>query len=291
MTEKPDLFMYTSALLACENGQDWEQAIFILDEIQRNGYNLTTVAVTSAIAACAAAGRATEALQLLDKMETENVPRNVWTFNAAIAACSKQGRWRDALSVFEKMRADLSETQGAEAGAGTATATDTGVVVAEQASLVPLDAARIISSSNNILQEEEREESVWRLPEAQPTSNSVTIVSLTEVLAGGGQGFLVDEVYREAIGRRVVQPFQHMQRGWIDLHCHSVHMSHAALRLSLELLLQAAVPNSLPARPPRKRGDDPVDPDTLRCAASAPTRVSLHPRALHRYRHRYRHST
>ena len=66
LKEKPDLFMYTSGILACETGNDWEQAIYLLDKLQTDGYNLSTISVTSAIAACASKGRATEALDLLD---------------------------------------------------------------------------------------------------------------------------------------------------------------------------------------------------------------------------------
>ena len=101
---KPDLFMYNSALIACNTGRDWEQAIYLLSKMQEDGHQLSTVVVTSAIAACSTCGQADEALRLLDMMEERDIPRSVWTFNAAMSACAKSGRWKDALSVFEKMR-------------------------------------------------------------------------------------------------------------------------------------------------------------------------------------------
>ena len=101
---RPDLFMYNSALIACNTGKDWEQALYLLDKMQRDGHALSTVVVTSAIAACSTCGQADEALRLLDMMERDGIPRTVWTFNAVMSACAKSGRWKDALAVFEKMR-------------------------------------------------------------------------------------------------------------------------------------------------------------------------------------------
>ena len=101
---KPDMYMYNSALIACNTGRDWEQAIYILDKMQANGMQLSTVVVTSAIAACSTCGQADAALRLLDMMEQQGIPRNVWTYNAVMSACAKSGRWKDALAVFEKMR-------------------------------------------------------------------------------------------------------------------------------------------------------------------------------------------
>jgi hypothetical protein len=53
----PDLYMYYSALTACDSGHDWEQAIFLLSKMQQDGHALSTVAVTTVITACAACGQ------------------------------------------------------------------------------------------------------------------------------------------------------------------------------------------------------------------------------------------
>ena len=56
LPDKPDTYMYTSALVACENGRDWRRALVLLEEMQRDGHALNTFAVTTCIAACAACG-------------------------------------------------------------------------------------------------------------------------------------------------------------------------------------------------------------------------------------------
>ena len=62
LPEKPDTYMYTSALVACENGRDWKKALVLLDEMQRDGHPLNTFAVTTCIAACAACGESSPSI-------------------------------------------------------------------------------------------------------------------------------------------------------------------------------------------------------------------------------------
>jgi hypothetical protein len=48
----------------------------------------------------------------------------------------------------------------------------------------------------------------------------------------------VDDIYQDAVGRGIVSPFKDFRsKGWIDLHYHSVHMGHAAMRYLFETLL------------------------------------------------------
>ena len=105
----PDIYMYHSALKACDSGKDWKLALILLNEMQKDDHKLTTISLTSAITACAACGRDTEALQLLHLMEVHNISRTVWTYNAAISACAKKSNWKGALTVFEKMRENSLE--------------------------------------------------------------------------------------------------------------------------------------------------------------------------------------
>ena len=56
LPEKPDSYMYTSALVACENGKDWRRAMSLLENMQQDGHELNTFTVTTCIAACAACG-------------------------------------------------------------------------------------------------------------------------------------------------------------------------------------------------------------------------------------------
>ena len=68
-------------------------------------------------------------------------------------------------------------------------------------------------------------------------ANKVTYNTLIEALGEGGQVILVDELYREAVENSIVNPLSDFDKGWIDLHGHSVHMAKAAIRFSFESLL------------------------------------------------------
>ena len=54
----------------------------------------------------------------------------------------------------------------------------------------------------------------------------------------GGQGILVDELYREAVDSGVVSPLRSFDKGLIDLHGHSSHMAVAALRYTFDHMLE-----------------------------------------------------
>lgn len=209
MKDKPDLFMYTSGILACETGGDWEHAIYLLERLQGDGYNLTTVAVTSAIAACAAQGRADEALQLLGDLTSRYaLTPSTHTYNCALSACAKAGRWRDALVIYEKMRA-LSVTASAHTAADPVSGT----------------------------QPVEQKDEVDFLKATGSQCNVFTYNIMIEALGEGNQDVLVDEVYRHAVADGVFQPFDAIRDGEVDLHRHSVHMAQAAVRLLFDLLL------------------------------------------------------
>ena len=204
MEDKPDLFMYTSGILACETGGDWEHAIYLLDKLKKDGYNLTTVAVTSAIAACAAKGRADEALLLLEEMSSKHrLTANICTYNSVLSACAKAGRWREAFCVYEKMRNALE-----------------------------------YSDMNNPAHTR-NDESIDFLRAVGPQSNIFTYNTLIEALGAGDQHLLIDEVYRQAVMDGVFNPFLNITVGQVDLHNHSSHMAQAAMRLLFDLLLMA----------------------------------------------------
>lgn len=213
MTETPDLFMYRSAISACETGGDWENAIYLLGQIEQHGYNLTTSVVTSAISACAASGRSAEVIQLLDQMEAKQIPCNVWTFNAALSSCAKHGNWRDALKIFEKMRTTIASSKETRNSFSRINSFD---------SLEPSEAISL------------QEEAFFR---ANGLMNDITINVLIQVLAEGGQDLLVDEVYQHAISSNILNPYENVDQGLIDLHSHSVFMAKAAVRYTFESIL------------------------------------------------------
>ena len=262
---RPDLFMYNSALIACNTGKDWEQALYLLDKMQRDGHALSTVVVTSAIAACSTCGQADEALRLLDMMERDGIPRTVWTFNAVMSACAKSGRWKDALAVFEKMRdGSASDAAVAAAGAVVAEEGDEGdgwdahprealeEPIAAVANAPAGNAADEEDDDDNDEDEDEDgggdaeddvdvDEGEGLFTAMRGVANRVTYNTLIEALAQGGQAILVDELYKEAVASGVVSPLRSFaQKGLVDLHGHSAHMAVAALRYTFEHLLESA---------------------------------------------------
>jgi pentatricopeptide repeat protein len=243
----PDIYMFNSALIACDTGKDWEYALFLLEKMEEMGHELGTVSFTTVITCCATCGKADEALRMLDVMAERRIHRTVWTFNAAIAACARVGRWKDALSVFEKMR---QEGNYVEAAAQAATSRTCGIVH---------DAVRV-SSNSCILDggvndekslsvgpalgldemgflDETNTEEVGMFHAMSTVANEVTYNTLIEALGEGGQQILVDDIYQEAIKTAIVTPFLEFDNGFVDLHGHSVHMAKASIRLAFEQLL------------------------------------------------------
>ena len=237
LKEKPDLFMYTSGILACEKGKDWEQAIYLLDKLQLDGYNLSTVIVTSAISACASGGRATEALHLLDMMINKNITPNVWTYNSVLSACAKVGRWRDALVIFQMMRGETPQF----------------LVPFEQKSFYVLnEEGKYIGDGDNTNEEDDEDDDMLDNSDEsigddsvlnstddveedfftpfEVSSNKFTYNTIIEVLGEGGQTHLIDEIYRNALSQGIFNPFHNIRMGNIDLHSHTSHMAEAALR-------------------------------------------------------------
>ena len=204
MTEKPDLFMYTSGILACETGGDWEHAIYLVDKLKKDGYNITTMALTSAISACAVRGRADEAKQLLDDMSAKHrLTPKLCAYNNVLLACAKAGKWQDAYAVYKRI-CRSSEAYN-----------------------------NLLKCSGELRTDEEME--TWTSGGAQ--SNIFTYHTLIEALGAGEQPLLIDEVYRHAILHGVFRPFETISEGELDLRDHSPHMAAAAVRLLLELLL------------------------------------------------------
>lgn len=204
MTEQPDLFMYTSGILACQTGGDWEHAIYLVDKLKNDGYNITAMALTSAISACAARGRADEALQLLDDMSSKHrLTPKLCTYNNVLLACAKAGRWRDAYAVYKRARRSSDAYHS------------------------------ILKCSGESRTDEEMD-----TRRASGTQSIVfTYHTLIEALGVAEQPLLIDEVYRHAVFHGVFRPFVNISVGEMDLRDHSPYMATAAVRLLLELIV------------------------------------------------------
>lgn len=197
---------------------------------------------------CITVGKTDEALGLLKFMQNKRIECSVWTFNAAMFGCAKVGRWRDALAVFESMRTYVDKKK-ADASSGKSSGNMSSdslhtTLNAEDNSLVMATALREISNydsedtevgGDGSDEEEDDEDDYESYMESFDIANIVTYNTLIEALGEGGQFMLVDDIYRDAVQKGIVNPFRDFKsRGWVDLHYHSVHMGNAALRYLFE---------------------------------------------------------
>ena len=90
--------------------QWWECALALLRRMREEDLTPDIFIFSSAISACEAAGewqRALGVLQLIldehDSEDGDGVSLNLYCFNAAISACEKGGAWIEALELYERM--------------------------------------------------------------------------------------------------------------------------------------------------------------------------------------------
>ena len=99
-----DVFHYSAAINACAKGRQWEQAMLLLDTMNKNGVPPDCVCFNGAISACARGGHWERALGLLDDMKLKGHKPNLISYSSAISACSKGGCWERALQLLHEMR-------------------------------------------------------------------------------------------------------------------------------------------------------------------------------------------
>lgn len=169
------------------------------------------------------------------------------TFNAAIFACAKTGRWRDALTVFEIMREKMSKAPAAEDRdpGSPASENEFSLTISDEEShnqlqetLMDLNSDFLQNKTAESFDFDADEESSESYMESFNIANIVTYNTLIEALGEGEQFMLVDEVYKDALKKGIVNPLANFQsKGLIDLHFHSRHMGNAALRYVFESML------------------------------------------------------
>lgn len=223
--QKPDLFMYTSGLIACETGEDWENALYLIKRIRQDGYNLTTAAMASAISTCASCGRVIEALQLLEFMESNGIARSIPTFNSVIVACSKVGRWQDALKTFEKMRLFAAACSGSEGFAAQAAINSQGV----EASIGPLSVASALK---------DKIEAAKRVVH----NSKENLISLSQRATTEKSRQDLDKNYELAMCQGLIgMPYHRLEKGFVDLQSYPPKKVVAATRYCFDWLLEAAL--------------------------------------------------
>eukprot|EP01041_Mallomonas_annulata_P000193 gene193-344_t len=265
----PDTYLYTSALVACHKGADWERALCLLDSMREDRHPPNTFAYTTAISVCATCAQADHALTLLEKMDLEGLRPNIWAFNSAIAACAKCGRWKDALAVFEVMRGTDDNNNNnnnnkydihshIEDGMADVDTSDNDTVDIDSynnsgsGSTLPITTDNISSTSssqtnsisinntntNMLASSSDNDNSSIDPARGKIRPNVITYNTLVEALGEGGQHFLIDDIYADALKKNIFHPVSYSANEGllIDLHDHSVHLAKAAIRNIFERL-------------------------------------------------------
>merc|ERR1712070_915880 len=81
---EPNVVSYSAAISACEKGQQWEDALSLLDDVQGSFLVPDVVSFNAAISACEVCGRSPEAGQLKLQMRQTGVAPDIATLNASV---------------------------------------------------------------------------------------------------------------------------------------------------------------------------------------------------------------
>ncbi|CAE7710897.1 unnamed protein product [Symbiodinium sp. CCMP2456] len=107
-----DTVSYSGAISACEKCRQWERALALLGQLQRCQLVPDTIACSAAISACEKSGRWQQALSVLSTMLEERARTDLVIFSAAISACEKGRKWQEALQLLrmalERFRPDIT---------------------------------------------------------------------------------------------------------------------------------------------------------------------------------------
>eukprot|EP00930_Biecheleria_cincta_P019779 TRINITY_DN15019_c0_g1_i2.p1 TRINITY_DN15019_c0_g1~~TRINITY_DN15019_c0_g1_i2.p1 ORF type:complete len:529 (+),score=97.04 TRINITY_DN15019_c0_g1_i2:154-1740(+) len=100
---KPDLQMYTSAIVACKNVREWRQALQLFVDMMDRIIAPDIWVFNSCLSVCAKAGRWREALALLRDLESIEASPDKITFNTTLEACAVGAQWQLAICMLQKL--------------------------------------------------------------------------------------------------------------------------------------------------------------------------------------------
>eukprot|EP00435_Cladocopium_sp_Y103_P051295 s552_g15.t2 len=100
----PDLVTCNTAISACSKGEQWQLALYLLQDLVAVRV-ADCVSYNSAVSACCAGSEWKKVFQILQLMAFNSILPDSITFNGAMAACSKVGRWQFSIHFLDAMPA------------------------------------------------------------------------------------------------------------------------------------------------------------------------------------------
>jgi pentatricopeptide repeat protein len=97
-----DVITYSAAISACENSEQWQQALSLLANVGSSNALPDVATYNAAISAFGKRGPWQQALELFQRMTEDSAKRGATTCDAAIGACEKGGRWQ-AKDLFKNL--------------------------------------------------------------------------------------------------------------------------------------------------------------------------------------------
>lgn len=119
-----DVYAYTAAIEAYSKAGRWQNALELLEEMEKGGIEPSSITYSVTISACGNGGNWEMALELLERMRRKSLSINLITYNSAITALSKAAKrhsksglnsillWKRAVGLLEQMKNDGIEPDG-----------------------------------------------------------------------------------------------------------------------------------------------------------------------------------
>eukprot|EP00439_Symbiodinium_sp_Y106_P085581 s278_g29.t1 len=98
-----DRITYNAAISACEKSQEWQQALILLGQAERQRMQLGIISYNAAISACDKGGQWELALHLLYEAVWKRLRPQLTSYNAAASACAKELRWYEAVILLGQL--------------------------------------------------------------------------------------------------------------------------------------------------------------------------------------------
>jgi len=95
---------YLASVSACLAGQQWSQALYLLEHMQQQGLRPDVQTYRAAVSTCSQDQQWVHSLKLLDQMQSLGLEADRAMLGNSAQACLQQKQWREALKILGKMQ-------------------------------------------------------------------------------------------------------------------------------------------------------------------------------------------